>query len=100
MTSPPTSRRASGPWPWSSATSAPGYLYLFLVLAAAVAVVGVASVTTWWALVGLVFLVRCLAPVRTVLGGAVGPALVPVLAATGMAELLWAAAVAVPLFVA
>jgi len=76
------------------------YLYLFLVLAAAVAVVGVASVTTWWALVGLVFLVRCLAPVRTVLGGAVGPALVPVLAATGMAELLWSVAVAVPLFVA
>jgi 1,4-dihydroxy-2-naphthoate octaprenyltransferase len=76
------------------------YLYLFLVLAAAVAVVGVASVTTWWVLVGLVFLVRCLAPVRTVLGGAVGPALVPVLAATGMAELLWSVAVAVPLFVA
>ena len=76
------------------------YLYVFLVLAAAVAVVGVASVTTWWALVGLVFLVRCLAPVRTVLGGAVGPALVPVLAATGMAELLWSVAVAVPLFVA
>ena len=65
------------------------YLYLFLVAAAAIAVVGVASVTTWWALVGLVFVARCVAPVRTVLGGANGPALVPVLAATGAAELIW-----------
>jgi 1,4-dihydroxy-2-naphthoate octaprenyltransferase len=76
------------------------YLYLFLVAAAAIAVVGVASVTTWWALVGLVFVARCVGPVRTVLGGAAGPALVPVLAATGAAELIWALGVAVPLLVA
>jgi 1,4-dihydroxy-2-naphthoate octaprenyltransferase len=75
-------------------------LYALLVGAAAVAVVGVASTTTWWALLGLVFLARCVAPVRTVLGGAVGPALVPVLGATGAAELIWSVAVAVPLFVA
>ena len=56
--------------------------------------------TTWWALVGLVFVARCVAPVRTVLGGATGPALIPVLAATGAAELIWSAGVAVPLLLA
>jgi 1,4-dihydroxy-2-naphthoate octaprenyltransferase len=75
------------------------YLYVLLVAAAGVAVIGVASVTTWWALLGLVFVATCLGPSRAVLGGAAGPALVPVLAATGMAELLWAVAVAVPLLV-
>ncbi|RYP87964.1 1,4-dihydroxy-2-naphthoate polyprenyltransferase [Nocardioides guangzhouensis] len=75
-------------------------LYALLVGAAAAAVVGVASATTWWALLGLVFLARCVAPARAVLGGAVGPALVPVLGATGAAELIWSVAVAVPLFVA
>ena len=50
--------------------------------------------------VGLVFLARCIAPVRTVLGGAAGPSLVPVLGATGAAELIWSVAVAVPLLVA
>ena len=67
---------------------------------AAFAVVGVASVTTWWVLVGLVFVARCVVPVRTVLGGANGPALIPVLAATGAAELIWAVGVAVPLLLA
>ena len=75
-------------------------LYALLVGAAGVAVVGVAASTTWWALVGLVFLARCIAPVRTVLGGAAGPSLVPVLGATGAAELIWSVAVAVPLLVA
>ena len=75
-------------------------LYALLVGAAGVAVVGVAASTTWWALVGLVFLARCVAPVRTVLGGAAGPSLVPVLGATGAAELIWSVAVAVPLLVA
>jgi 1,4-dihydroxy-2-naphthoate octaprenyltransferase len=37
---------------------------------------------------------------RTVLGGATGPALVPVLQQTGLAELVWAALVAVALVVA
>jgi 1,4-dihydroxy-2-naphthoate octaprenyltransferase len=75
------------------------YLYVLLVAAAAVAAVGVASVTTWWALVGLVFVARCVAPMRTVLGGADGPALIPVLAATGAAELIWSVGVAVPLLI-
>ena len=72
-------------------------LYAFLVLVAAAAVVAVAVATTWWALVGLGFLARALPPTRAVLGGATGPALIPVLAATGAAELIWSVLVAVPL---
>jgi 1,4-dihydroxy-2-naphthoate polyprenyltransferase len=75
-------------------------LYLLLVLAAAVACVAVAVSTTGWALVGLGFLVPALPGVRTVMSGAVGPALVPVLQQTGLAELVWALLVAVPLAVA
>ena len=75
------------------------YLYAFLVLVAAAAVVAVAAATTWWALLGLVFLARAAAPTRAVLGGAAGPALIPVLAATGASELVWSVAVAVPLLV-
>lgn len=72
-------------------------LYLLLVLAAAVAVVAVAAATTWWALVALAFLVVALPAVRTVMGGATGPGLVPVLQQTGLAELVWAALVAAAL---
>jgi 1,4-dihydroxy-2-naphthoate octaprenyltransferase len=75
-------------------------LYLLLVLAAAVACVAVGASTTWWALAGLGFLVPGLRGVRTVLSGAVGPALVPVLQSTGLAELVWAVLVAVPLALA
>jgi len=73
-------------------------LYALLVLAAAAAVVAVAAATTWWALVGLLFLLKLVAPLRTVLGGAAGPALVPVLQQTGLGELAWSILVAVPLF--
>ena len=69
-------------------------LYLLLVLLAAAAVVAVAAATSWWALVGLGFLALAVPATRTVLGGAVGPGLIPVLQRTGMAELLWAALVA------
>ena len=55
--------------------------------------------TTWWALVGLGFLARALPPTRAVLGGAAGPDLVPVLAATGASELIWSVLVAAPLLV-
>jgi len=75
-------------------------LYALLVLAAAAAVVAVAAATSWWVLVGLGFLLRLVAPLRTVLGGATGPALVPVLQQTGLAELAWAVLVAVPLVLA
>jgi 1,4-dihydroxy-2-naphthoate polyprenyltransferase len=74
-------------------------LYLLLVLAAAVACAAVAVSTTWWALLGLAFLVPALRGVRTVMSGAVGPALIPVLQSTGVAELAWAVLVAVPLTV-
>jgi len=74
-------------------------LYLLLVLAAAAAVVAVAVATSWWALAGLGFLVLALRGVRTVLGGARGPALVPVLQQTGLAELVWAVLVAAALAV-
>jgi 1,4-dihydroxy-2-naphthoate octaprenyltransferase len=73
-------------------------LYALLVFAAACAVVAVAAATTWWALLGLVFLGRAIAPLRTVIGGAVGPALIPVLQQTGIAEIVWAIGVSVPLF--
>ena len=72
-------------------------LYALLVLAAAVACVAVAVSTTWWALLGLGFLAPVVPGVRTVLSGAAGPALVPVLQSTGLAELVWAVLVAVPL---
>ena len=73
-------------------------LYVALVAAAAVAVVATAALTTWWALLGLGFLAPALTGLRTVLGGATGPALVPVLQSTGLAELAWSVLVGVPLF--
>jgi 1,4-dihydroxy-2-naphthoate octaprenyltransferase len=75
-------------------------LYAALVVVAALAVVAVAAATTWWALIGLGFLAVGLQGVRLVRGGAAGPALIPVLQKTGVAELLWALLVAVPLIIA
>ncbi|MAS56320.1 MAG: 1,4-dihydroxy-2-naphthoate polyprenyltransferase [Pimelobacter sp.] len=69
-------------------------LYAGLVLVAAFCVALVAVSTTGWALVGLGFLVPALPGLRTVLGGAVGPGLIPVLQQTGLAELVWAVLVA------
>jgi 1,4-dihydroxy-2-naphthoate polyprenyltransferase len=64
------------------------YLYAFLVGASLVALVGVAVSTSWWALLGLVFLLPAGSASRTVLGGAARPGLIPVLQQTGVAELL------------
>ena len=75
-------------------------LYAGLVLVAAFCVALVAVSTTGWALVGLGFLVPALPGLRTVLGGAVGPGLIPVLQQTGVAELVWAVLVAGALVVA
>ncbi|MBU2072916.1 MAG: 1,4-dihydroxy-2-naphthoate octaprenyltransferase, partial [Actinobacteria bacterium] len=75
-------------------------LYAGLVAAAGVAVVALAATTTWWALLGLGFLAPSVPGLRTVLGGATGPALVPVLQSTGVAQLVWAVLSGVPLFVA
>ena len=73
--------------------------YALLVLTAVAAVVAVAVATTWWALLGLGFLARAIPGIRIVLGKAAGPALIPVLQLTGIAELIWAVLVAVPLFI-
>ena len=62
--------------------------------------VAVAVATSWWALVGLGFLVIAGRAARTLASGAVGPALIPVLQASGRAELAWAVLVAVPLALA
>lgn len=70
-------------------------LYALLMGAALVALVGVAAGTTWWALLGLVALAPGLRATRTVLGGAAGPALITVLAQTGVAELLYAVGLSV-----
>ncbi|MBU2695035.1 1,4-dihydroxy-2-naphthoate polyprenyltransferase [Pimelobacter sp. 30-1] len=64
--------------------------YGVLVALAAVALVAVAALTTWWALLGLGFLLPAGTAARTVLGGAQGPGLIPVLQKTGVAELVWA----------
>ena len=69
------------------------WLYAVLIDVAVVAVVVVAALTTWWALVGLAFLVVAGRGLATVLGTATGPALIPVLQSTGLAELAWAALV-------
>jgi 1,4-dihydroxy-2-naphthoate octaprenyltransferase len=63
-------------------------LYVALAAAALVSLLALAGLTTWWALLGLVFLLPAARGVRTVLSGATGPQLIPVLQATGVAELL------------
>ena len=74
--------------------------YGVLVAAALVVLVALAVVTTWWALLGAVFLLPALRAVGVVLGDkAAGPALVPVLQRTGVAELLWAAGAFVGLLI-
>ncbi|GAA1922388.1 1,4-dihydroxy-2-naphthoate polyprenyltransferase [Nocardioides lentus] len=75
-------------------------LYAGLLAVALLALLGVAALTSPWALLGLVFLAPALRAGRTVLGGAGGPALIPVLQATGVAELLLGAGVFVGLLVA
>ncbi|HEY1133938.1 MAG TPA: 1,4-dihydroxy-2-naphthoate polyprenyltransferase [Nocardioides sp.] len=64
------------------------WFYVLLVVAAGVAVVVVALLTTPWVLLGLAFAAPAAGAVAVVLRGARGPALIPVLARTGVAELL------------
>jgi len=65
------------------------WLYVALVVVAVAALVAVAATTTRWALVALLALVPLLAGARAVLGGARGPALIPVLQRTGQGELVY-----------
>jgi 1,4-dihydroxy-2-naphthoate polyprenyltransferase len=62
--------------------------YVLLLVLALVALVAVAATTTWWALLGLAFVVPGARASRVVRSGAVGPGLIPVLQMTGVAELL------------
>jgi 1,4-dihydroxy-2-naphthoate octaprenyltransferase len=73
--------------------------YLALVLLALGAVLAMAAVTTWWVLLGLVGLAMIAPAMVTVLSGAHGPALIPVLKATGMAELSYALGILVGVLV-
>ena len=61
-------------------------LYVGLMVAIALGVVATAGFR-WPALLGLVGLLAAIAPIRTVVGGATGPALIPVLGANGRVQL-------------
>ncbi len=63
------------------------WFYASLCAMAAVGVVAFAALTTWWALLALLSMGLLVAPLRRVLGGATGAALIPVLQATGIAEI-------------
>lgn len=61
--------------------------YVLLGVVAVACTVGVAALTTWWALLGLAVLVFLVPASRTVVDGAAGPRLIAVLKQTGFAEL-------------
>ena len=72
-------------------------VFYVLLLVAAYGVLGVAAVDRPAVLIGLVSAPLAIAPVRSVLGGAVGPALIPVLGATGRVQLAFGVTTAVGL---
>lgn len=76
------------------------YLYAFLMGLAVVALLGVVLETTWLAVLGLAFVVPAVPATRLVLAGAAGRTLVPVLQATGTAELLYGAGIFLALLIA
>ena len=65
-------------------------LYVILTALSALLVIVAALVTSWWALLGLAGLLVIIPAVRVVLSGGTGPALIGVLKATGLAELVTA----------
>jgi 1,4-dihydroxy-2-naphthoate polyprenyltransferase len=73
------------------------WLYLALVVLALLSPV---PMTTWWALLGLAAVPVVAPAVRSVARGETGRALIPVLKWTGIAELVFAAGVAIGLAVA
>jgi 1,4-dihydroxy-2-naphthoate octaprenyltransferase len=75
-------------------------LYALLVGVAFVALVGVVLATSPWAALGVLGLLVAARATRTVLGGAAGRGLIPVLQLTGVAELLYGAGLFVGLLVA
>jgi 1,4-dihydroxy-2-naphthoate polyprenyltransferase len=64
-------------------------LYAGLVLIVILAGLAVAALTTWWAVLALGYAGAAAPATRAVLEGASGPALVPVLQQTGVAELVF-----------
>jgi 1,4-dihydroxy-2-naphthoate octaprenyltransferase len=74
--------------------------YAALVALALATLIGLAALTSWWALLGLVFLLPAIKGVKVVTSGATGPGLIPVLQSTGVAELLLGVGVFVGLLVA
>ncbi|MFZ0531079.1 MAG: 1,4-dihydroxy-2-naphthoate polyprenyltransferase [Propionicimonas sp.] len=74
--------------------------FVGLITLAALAVFAAAATSSWWALLGLLMLVPLVGPVREVLGGVGGAALIPVLKRTGLAELACAAGLCAGLLIA
>jgi 1,4-dihydroxy-2-naphthoate octaprenyltransferase len=75
-------------------------LYVLLLALATVALVGAALTTSWWALLALLYAGPAGRAARVVLGRATGPGLIPVLQATGVAELLYGAGLLIGLAIA
>jgi 1,4-dihydroxy-2-naphthoate octaprenyltransferase len=71
-----------------------------LVIGSALMIIVVAYLTTWWALLGLAGLALIIPGVRVVLSGGSGPALIGVLKATSLAELISAVGFAAGLILA
>ena len=71
--------------------------YCILLLAALIVVVLVAAMSTWWTLLALLVGALMAAPVKIVLSGAEGRALIPVLAGTGRVLLAYSIALGVGL---
>ena len=66
-------------------------LYAVLILVVIAAAIVVALLTTWWAVLALAYAGTAAPAARAVLEGARGPALIPVLQQTGLAELVFGA---------
>ncbi|MCL8023819.1 1,4-dihydroxy-2-naphthoate polyprenyltransferase [Nocardioides bruguierae] len=73
--------------------------FVAMMAGAAACAVVLAALTSWWALLALVFVLPARRGLTTILSGAQGPALIPVLASTGAAELLWSLGAGVPLMI-
>jgi 1,4-dihydroxy-2-naphthoate octaprenyltransferase len=67
------------------------------LMVATFASVALCAVERPWSLLGLAGIAASIRPVRSVLGGATGQSLVPVLGATGQAQLVFGAGLAVGL---
>ena len=63
------------------------FFYAALCALTVAAVVGFAALTSWWALLALVAVLLLADPLRRILGGANGRALIPVIQSTGFAEI-------------